>query len=156
VVLPGFTDFPINRIVELTPSNWAVELTIIIGWTCMLVEKNTKRPIELNGCSSIGKCPAFSMTASVLLGIPSLSARDSAGDVMMSFSPTITSVGTVMRHNNSLVSDLLSDAIAARATKSGVWITSSLAHSTRSGGARLSQRNVRLHSDWLSQYQDHQ
>src|SRR5882762_6837250 len=36
------------------------------------VEKTTNRTIELMGRSSIGKCPAFSITMSVLLGMPSL------------------------------------------------------------------------------------
>jgi hypothetical protein len=57
---------------------------------------------------------------SVLLGMPSLSVRDSAGGRMMSSPPTITVVGVVMRDNDALVSVLLGDMIAARATNSGV------------------------------------
>jgi hypothetical protein len=56
----------------------------------------------------------------VLLGMPSLSVRDSAGGRMMSSLPTITIVGVVMRDNDAFVSVLLSDMIAARATNSGV------------------------------------
>jgi hypothetical protein len=66
------------------------------------------RSVRLNstGCSSIEKWPAFLMTTSVLLGIPSLSSWDSDGGVIISFSPTITSVGIVMRDSKSLVSDV--------------------------------------------------
>src|ERR1700731_4582458 len=88
------------------------------------------------------------MTTSVLLGMPSRSARDSAGGVTISSLPTITRVGAVIRDNDNLASYLLSDAIAARATKAGVWITSRLAHSTRSRDALEPKEGVTI--SWLA------
>jgi hypothetical protein len=56
----------------------------------------------------------------VLSGMPSLRVRDSAGGRKTASLPTITIVEVAMRDNDALVSVLLSDLIAARATNSGV------------------------------------
>jgi hypothetical protein len=52
--------------------------------------------------------------------MPSLRVRDSAGGRKTASLPTIIIVEVAMRDNDALVSVLLSDLIAARATNSGV------------------------------------
>ena len=71
----------------------------------------------------------------LLFGIPSFNVFDSSGGVTASMLPTTTSVGSVIRPSDAVISVAPSDVTAARATNSGVWMISCRAHSSSACGA---------------------